>query len=100
LENHEAIQNLKSLIIENDLPRTDMALFGIKCPYCGKSDRIHRLEPPHALARSLNSTRLSQYADLWQRLDSLQAGLGVCKFCLNPLALDTKAGQARALDPM
>jgi len=100
LEIHQAIQNLKSLIIENDLPLTDMALFGIKCPYCGKSDRIHCLEPPQALARALDSTRLSQYADLWQRLDPLQAGLGVCKFCLNPLALDTRAGQAKALDPM
>ena len=50
MENVEAIDKLKALIIENNLPQTDMSIFGIKCPYCGKSDRIRKLEPPEDLS--------------------------------------------------
>ena len=41
---NEAVEKLKTLVLTNGLPKTDMALFGIKCPYCGKSDRIRELE--------------------------------------------------------
>ncbi len=100
MENCEAIEKLKLLIIENELPRKDRAFFGIKCPYCGKSDRIHRLEAPQALGPMLDSAQSRQYAALWKQLDSFQVGLAVCKFCLNPLALDAKAKKANPLDGM
>ena len=40
LETNEATEVLKTFVLTHGLPKTDMALFGIKCPYCGKSDRI------------------------------------------------------------
>lgn len=100
MEIHDAVEKLKSLIIENDLPRTEMAVFGIKCPYCGKSDRIRTLEPPEDLVESVDSTNLEHYTALWQRLNPLGARLGVCRFCLNPLALAPRQSQAKALDQL
>ena len=46
MNNNEAVERLKLFAICHGLPQTDMALFGIKCPYCGKSDRIRALEKP------------------------------------------------------
>jgi hypothetical protein len=50
LETNEAVEELKKFVLEHSLPKTEMALFGILCPYCGKSDRIRQLENPQALA--------------------------------------------------
>jgi len=83
----EDIDKLRTLIIELGLPRTDMALFGLACPYCGKSDRIRELEPPEALDGGLSQPDKALYTLLWQRLASGHGGLGVCKFCHNPLGL-------------
>lgn len=41
---NESVQKLRQFVIDHGLPKTDMALFGIKCLYCGKSDRIRQLE--------------------------------------------------------
>jgi len=98
LEIHDAVEKLKFLIIEINLPITEMAIFGITCPYCGKSDRIRRLEPPEDLADAIDPTQLNQYTELWRRLNPSGAQLGVCKFCCNPLALATRHGRARELD--
>ena len=51
METNEAAEVLKTFVLTHGLPKTDMALFGIKCPYCGKSDRIRELEEPDALTR-------------------------------------------------
>jgi hypothetical protein len=40
---------LRDVIFDLELPRTEFALYGVRCPYCGKSDRIHRLERPEEL---------------------------------------------------
>ncbi|MBR9979958.1 MAG: hypothetical protein KFF50_02920 [Desulfatitalea sp.] len=96
MEALEATETLKALIIENNLPRTDIALFGIKCPYCGKSDRIRQLERPDDLSDKVDSAILQEYAKIWQRLNPSSARLGVCSFCLNPLALNK--GSAKTLD--
>ncbi|RJQ85639.1 MAG: hypothetical protein C4519_02950 [Desulfobacteraceae bacterium] len=98
MEIYAALESLKGLILECDLPRTDLALFGIKCPYCGKSDRIHPLEPPQDLIALLERTQLERYSDLWQRLNPSQGDLGICKFCHNPLGLSLPEGIARTLD--
>jgi len=98
LENIEAIEKLKALIIENNLPQTDMSIFGIKCPYCGKSDRICQLEPPEDLTEIIESEVLKLYGDLWRQLNPSAVRLGTCKFCLNPVELVLSEGRARALE--
>jgi hypothetical protein len=96
LETHEAVEKLKALIIENNLPRTDIAIFGIKCPYCGKSDRVRQLERPEDLSGAGDFMTLQNYAELWRRLNPSAERLGICKFCLNPLVL--VKGCAKTLD--
>jgi hypothetical protein len=46
METNEIVQKFQQFVVDHGLPKTDMALFGIKCPYCGKSDRIRQLEDP------------------------------------------------------
>ncbi len=97
MEKHTVVEQLKTLIITNGLPHTDVALFGIKCPYCGKSDRIHKLETPDDLPRNVSAEDAGQYGALWQELNPEASILGVCKFCHNPSELAVKSGQARVL---
>ena len=97
MERHIAVEHLKSLIITNGLPETDLALFGIKCPYCGKSDRIHKLEPPDDLPQRVNAEDALQYRALWHQLNPGTSLLGVCKFCQNLSELIVNASQARVL---
>jgi hypothetical protein len=73
--------------MEHGLPLTDMALFGVRCPFCGKSDRVRPLENPEELERDLPPDDLEVYRHLWQSLMSRESGLGVCKFCQNALRL-------------
>ena len=93
----ESMAALKLFIMEHGLPKIDMALFGVKCPYCGKSDRIRQLETPEELNGDLASADLEQYTTLWQSLAKEDVLLGFCKFCLNPLKLDLAQGQAEPL---
>lgn len=97
VEKYVVVEQLKTLIIANDLPRTDVALFGIKCPYCGKSDRIHKLETPGDLPRNVSAKDAGKYGALWQELNPEASILGVCKFCHNPSELIVKSGEARVL---
>ena len=93
-----AVEELKKLVIELGLPKSDMALFGIRCPYCGKSDRIRQLEPPEELTGTLDTESLETYEDLWRQFTlSSRAALSVCKFCQNPLELKLKENKA---DPL
>ena len=87
METHQIVEELKALIIEKSLPRTEVAIYGVKCPYCGKSDRIHRFEPPADLPADFDLQAKDRYADLWHRLNPSKSKLGFCKFCLNPLEL-------------
>lgn len=93
----EAMSGLKDFVIEHGLPRTDMALFGVKCPYCGKSDRIRQLEAPDDLNGNLAKPDLERYTSLWTSLAEGEVALGLCKFCLNPLKLDLDEGRAEQL---
>ncbi len=91
METNEAAEELKTFVLMHGLPQTDMALFGIKCPYCGKSDRIRELEEPDALARKMDSENMATYFNLWDQLARSKGSLGVCKFCQNLLVLQDKA---------
>ena len=97
LNNNEAVELLKSFAIRYGLPQTDMALFDIKCPYCGKSDRIRTLENPDELKNGIDPDDLLQYSELWMNLAPSGGSLGVCKFCQNPLELIEGKGRAEAL---
>jgi hypothetical protein len=84
---HQDIEQLRQFVMEHGLPLTDMALFGVRCPYCGKSDRVRALESPEELENDLPPDDLEVYRHLWQSLISADPGLGVCKFCQNALRL-------------
>ncbi len=92
METNEAAEQLKTFVLTHGLPKTDMALFGIKCPYCGKSDRIRELEEPDALSEKMDSKNMAIYFSLWHQLASLNGSPGVCKFCQNLLLLNETAG--------
>jgi hypothetical protein len=94
LEINEAVEELKTFVLTNGLPKTDMALFGIKCPYCGKSDRIRELEEPDALNEKMDSKQMAVYFSLWEQLTRSNGSLAVCKFCQNVLLLQDKANAA------
>ncbi|TES90816.1 MAG: hypothetical protein E3J94_04545 [Desulfobacteraceae bacterium] len=97
MNNNEAVELLKSFTIRHGLPQTDMALFDIKCPYCGKSDRIRTLENPDELKNGIDPDDLLQYSEIWMNLAPSGGSLGVCKFCQNPLKLIEREGRAEAL---
>jgi hypothetical protein len=94
LETNEAAEKLKTFVLTHGLPKTDLALFGIKCPYCGKSDRIRELEEPDALSKKIDSENMAIYFSLWDQLARSNGSLGVCKFCQNLLLLQDQASAA------
>jgi uncharacterized Zn-finger protein len=87
MTSNEMVEAFREFVMEHGLPLNDMALFGIRCPYCGKSDRIRQLESPEELENALPSADLQVYRHLWQSLISGNPGLVVCKFCQNALRL-------------
>ena len=94
METNEAAEVLKTFVLTHGLPKTDMALFGIKCPYCGKSDRIRELEEPDALSKKIDSENMAIYFSLWDQLARSNGSLAVCKFCQNLLLLQDQASAA------
>ena len=91
MDTNEAVEELKAFVLKQGLPKTDMALFGVKCPYCGKSDRIRELEKPGALTQKMDPKNMAIYFNLWDQLARSNGSLGVCKFCQNLLLLQDKA---------
>jgi hypothetical protein len=94
MDRNHAVELLKQFILEHGLPRTDMALFGVLCPYCGKSDRIRGLEAPPRLNGTIDQEAITRYARVWSVLAAADELLGICKFCQNVLLLD---GSRRAI---
>ena len=84
---NEDIEQLRQFVMEHGLPTTDMAMFGVMCPYCGKSDRIRALDSPEKLEADLPGREHGTYRRIWESLVSGDPGLGVCKFCQNILRL-------------
>ncbi len=97
MDRRQATASIKRLIVECELPRTDIALVGILCPYCGKTDRIRRLEPPPDLVGVLLEADLEVYKGVWSILVLQGEDLGVCKFCFNPLRLNPDEGLAESV---
>lgn len=93
----QALETLKQFLITHELPKTDVALFGVQCPYCGKSDRIRELEPPEDLNGIIDPEKIKTYTSLWKMLNHPKKALGVCKFCLNPLELILEENTAKPL---
>ena len=91
MDTNAAAEELKTFVLTQGLPKTDMALFGINCPYCGKSDRIRELEAPEALKEKLDSNQAAVYSNLWEQLRRPNGSLAVCKFCQNLLLLQNSA---------
>lgn len=89
-------ESFKRFVIMHGLPRSDFSLFGLSCPYCGKSDRIRRLEPPDETAGILDTAANASYLSLWQAVNPGGAPLCVCKFCQNILRMDG-AGRAASM---
>ena len=77
----------KRFVIDNELPQTDVALYGVRCPYCGKSDRIRELDHPDQLPQRIDSSRIQPYVLLWQTATESNAVLAICKFCQNLVRL-------------
>jgi hypothetical protein len=96
MNSQEAVLVFQQFIIEHALPLTDMALFGVQCPYCGKADRIRELEHPEVISAKLDPETALTYGRLWQQLSQPDLELGVCKFCQNLLKLQN-AGSAEPL---
>lgn len=92
----DLVEKLKRFVIDLGLPKTDMALFGTRCPYCGKADRIRPLDSPDALTGAINPDELETYTEYWNHFAVSDGSLGVCKFCQNPLKLGGN-GQAEPL---
>ena len=97
MEINERLEWLQQFILDQGLPRTDIALFGILCPYCGKSDRIRKLDHPEDLRGSLNGDNFKKYNALWNSLTQSGGSIGACKFCQHLLKIDSEGNQAEAL---
>ena len=96
MPNHERIEQMRSLAINHGLPKTDMALYDVRCPYCGKSDRIMLLETPEELGKTLGADELDSYESIWREIAETTGSIGICKFCQNVLKLGKK-GRAEPL---
>lgn len=85
------IEGLRALVLDLGLPQHDLAMFGVSCPYCGKNDRIHKLEKPAEL-----DDPPALYSQGWEQCRD-QGELVLCKFCRHLLAFDQAAGRAAPL---
>jgi len=97
METFNLVQKLQQFIADHDLPKTDIALYGIKCPYCGKSDRIREIEDPNELEGIIDPEDIKTYSDCRVALSLTAGSLGVCKFCQNPLRIAVKEGKAEVV---
>ena len=87
MPNHERIEQLRVFAINHGLPKRDMALYDVRCPYCGKSDRIRLLETPEELGKTLGADELDLYEGFWREIAGSTGSPGICKFCQNVLKL-------------
>ena len=74
----DTVESLKQFVIHHGLPLTGMALYGTRCPYCGKSDRIQPMEPPRDVPAHLTKEDRASYRKLWRQLAPADSRLGWC----------------------
>ncbi|SHF15285.1 hypothetical protein SAMN02745218_01568 [Desulfofundulus australicus DSM 11792] len=92
----ELVEQFRKLVLDKELPGTDVVLFGVTCPYCGKNDRIRPLEPPEELSEELGQQEMALYARVWRELHP-DNSLAVCRFCRNILQVQAGARRAEPL---
>jgi hypothetical protein len=93
MEPWQEMERFGALTLEMGLPRDGMAIFGLLCPHCGKSGRIHRPEPP----RDLESPP-TEYGRMWKRFSPRNGDMVVCAFARQSLKLDPEGGKVRPLE--
>jgi len=98
MEHHTPAEVMKRLVMDHELPRREKTLFGVMCPYCGKSDRIRVLEPPQDLEEEIPENSRNVYAAAWADLAGPGEFLGICRFCVNILKLSGNNSTAVPLD--
>lgn len=84
----EKIERFRDIIVKLELPRHDFAIFGVMCPYCGKTDRIHKLEEPSEIEETP-----AEYDVIWNKFRP-KGELVMCKFCRQILLLSESRGSA------
>jgi len=99
MDRFAAAESLKSVALEKELPDMEYALFGVRCPYCGKMDRIRPLEPPDRVDRIRLGASFEAYESAWGRLGSSGHGVGVCWFCRNVVVLPPGMSSAEPVFP-
>ncbi len=87
---------LQRLVLELDLPMSRVHVIPARCPYCGKSDRIHALVGP-AEERGVPAERREEYATLWEAFGGKD--IGVCKFCRQLVRLGPQGTASALFDP-
>ena len=87
----EEIEKFKELVLNLELPRHDFAFFGVMCPYCGKTDRIHKLEEPGEMEETP-----AEYVEIWNK-HRPKGELSVCTFCRQILVLSASRDRASKL---
>jgi hypothetical protein len=87
----EEIERFKNLILKMELPKNDYAFFGVRCPYCGKSDRVNPLESPEELEDCPE-----EYRRRWIQF-STRGDPVICKFCRQVLSYDKETKQVSPL---
>jgi hypothetical protein len=97
MSSSDEVEAFRLFVLDHELPKTDLALFGLRCPYCGKSDRIRPLEDPEILSGELPAEDLDEYSKWWKRFTLEGDDLAVCEFCHHPLRLLKGLGSAAPL---
>jgi hypothetical protein len=92
LSSIETMEDLRQFVMEHGLPATEMTLFGVKCPYCGKSDQIKKLESPDDLTDVIETDALAAYSSFFKKKQQPESSIGVCWFCRNCVSF-TNAGR-------
>ncbi|MCG6879106.1 MAG: hypothetical protein LJE96_08185 [Deltaproteobacteria bacterium] len=90
-------EDLRNFVMEHGLPATEIGLFGVKCPYCGKSDQIRKLESPDDLKDLVEEKELAAYSAFLKVILPPDRSIGVCRFCRNCLILNGN-GQAEPIE--
>ncbi len=89
----ERYERLRRLVLELDLPVSRVHVLPARCPYCGKSDRVHALAGP-GVEQGVPAGLAGEYAELWEAFGG--GSVGVCKFCHQLVRL-TPGGGAEML---
>ncbi len=92
----ERYERFRRLVLELDLPVSRVHVLPARCPYCGKSDRVHALAEP-GVERGVPGELAGEYAELWELFGG--GRVGVCKFCHQLVRLSAGGGAEMLVEP-